>query len=348
MAMDSVSTDTISRIAQNTFGARVEVPCIREISPSKSHGITETPASTRNLLYVVELKRHPHPYVFRFSRVEDDVYDQEVQNYRLLANETGVRVPTIYALDTSREIVPTSYMVMDYLPGKLWNYVAHPDNPTTEQVDKAQIAEAVGGFYARVHRVKSEHDESGIEARTLLHTVDRLERARQKGNVDVPASEIDRCREAILEEPAFQRTELTLCLADTEVHVKQNGNRWDLAFICDAEWVEFRHRFSDLTQVLGGPLPWWRLEEPAPYLDPDEVSRLPFFRGYDPDRKLDMRRLLRLAAYYQLGLWAYIAMSAQSPAKRSWVKEAKGPLIQELIRIVSRQAEREQITVSVN
>jgi hypothetical protein len=63
-AIDKVSRSVISRVARDTFGEQVDVTCTREISPSRSHGITETPPSTRNLLYVVELPNHPHVYVF--------------------------------------------------------------------------------------------------------------------------------------------------------------------------------------------------------------------------------------------------------------------------------------------
>jgi len=338
--IDSVDIPTIHRVARKVFGEKVDVSCVREISPSHSHGITETPPSTRNLLYVVELANHPNVYIFRFSRVDDDVYEKEIQNYELLAEGTGVRVPTIYALDTSRRIAPTAFMVMDYLPGKLWNYVAHPDNPNTDRQDKASISEIVGRFYARVHDITRRMPESGVETQTMLYMIDRLEEAAQRDVVHVTAREIDLCRRAILKEEAFQNRRLSLCLADTEIHVDRKNGEWDLAFVCDAEWIEFRHRFSDLTQVLAGARPWWVLEQPAPDLDPDSIAALPFFQGYDPDGSLDYERLLQLASYFQLGLWSYIAQSSRSPEKRMWVKTAKEPLIRALVGHVARREAR--------
>jgi hypothetical protein len=344
--IDNVGNPTIDRVARKVFGEKVDVSCVREIAPSRSHGITETSPSTRNLLYVVELSNHPHVYVFRFSRIDDDVYEQEVQNYELLAESTGVRVPTIYALDTSRSIAPTAFMIMDYLPGKLWNYVAHPDNPNTDRQDKASISEIVGRFYARVHDITRRMPEPGIETQTMLYMIDRLEEAAQRDVVHVTAREIDLCRRAILKEEAFQNRRLSLCLADTEIHVDKKNGEWDLAFVCDAEWVEFRHRFSDLTQVLAGARPWWVLEQPAPDLDPDSIAALPFFQGYDPDGSLDYARLLQLASYFQLGLWSYIAQSSRSPEKRMWVKKAKEPLIRALVGHVSQRATRSRPLVS--
>lgn len=337
MEVASVSTDTIRQIARDVFGDGAEVTCVRAISASKSHGITETPPSTRNLLYVVDVDGHPQAYVFRFSRVDDDVYEKEVRNYEILARETNVRVPRIYRLDTSRSLVPTAYMVMDYLPGKLWNYVAHPSNPKTDPSDKAAVSHAVGQYYAQVHAIKREVEDPGAEVQTMLYTIDRLEQAVQRGNVDASPDQIDRCRQAVVDEPAFRTSELSLCLADTEIHVSKQDGDWKLAFVCDAEWIEYRNRFADLTQMLAGPLPWWKLDVPGPHLNPQEVAERPFFRGYDPGRSVDYAQLLHLSAYYQLGLWAYVAMTAHAPDKRSWVRQAKGPLIQALIRIVSKQ-----------
>lgn len=336
MAVSSVSVEGIERVAREVFGSDATIKCVRAIAPSKSHGITKTPPATRNLLYVVELEDHPEPYVFRFSRVENDVYDQEIQNYSLLAEQTGVRVPAIFGYDTSCAIVPTSYMVMDYLHGKLWNYAAHPANPNTDTSDKAAIEEVVGRFYAKVHQISGDAGEVGSEAQTLLYAMDRLETAADRGHVRTTPAEIDLCRQAILDEPAFQEKELSLCLADTEIHVAKEGREWQVAFICDAEWVGYRHRFYDLAQMVAAPSQWWRLEMPARYLDAGEVARRPFFRGYNG--ALDHRELLRIASYYQLGLWAYLAMSAESPGKIRWVTEDKGELIEELIRLVSMKA----------
>ena len=332
MPIDSVSDDAIRRIATDVFGSEATVSCIRPITANKSHGITEIPPSTRNLLYVVDIAGHPRSYVFRFSRVEEDVYEQEAANYALLAKETGVRVPTIYRLDTTGETVPTSFMVMDYLPGKLWNYLAHPRNPQTTASEKRAIGEAVGRFYAGVHAIKQEADHPGVETQTMLYTIDRLEMAVERGNVHASPEDISRCRRAIRNEPAFRARELSLCLADSEIHVAKQSGTWSIAFLCDAEWIEYRHPFADLTQMLTGPLPWWRLEQPASDLDPNEVAARPFFRGYDPEKQIDYPKLLRLAAFYQLGLWAYVAMTSHAPEKQSWIRETKGPLIQELIR----------------
>lgn len=338
--IDSVSSDTIRTVARRVFGSEAAVSCIREIAASKNHGITETPPSTRNLLYVVELEGHSRPYVFRFSRVEDDVYEQEIENYRLLSEATGVRVPTIYRLDTSKRIVPTSYMVMEYLCGKLWQYLAHPDNPRTDRRDKDAITSLVGSFHARVHDVTTEAPQEGSEAQTLGYSIDRLEAAARRGTVDATPAEIDRCRQAVREEPLFQQRTLNLCLADTEVHVARRNDGWELAFVCDAEWVEFRHRYADLAQYLAAPHPWWSLRRPATDLHPSDVAALPFFRGYASHRPIDYEELLHHAAYYQLALWAYVAMTSRSPEKKAWVKEDNGPLIRRLIHVISERVRR--------
>ena len=335
MQVKTISAETIQRIATNVFGSDAVVRCSRAIEPSKSHGITETPPSTRNLLYVVDLVGRAEPLVFRFSRGPEDVYRQEARNYRLLAERTGVRVPTIFEIDTSREIVDTSFMVMEYLHGKLWNYVAHPGNPNTDAAEKAAVGRAVGRFYADVHAVE-EASQQRSEAQTLLYAMDRLESAAARGNVPATPPDVDRCRRAIISEPAFQSGTRSLCLADTEVHVGKVGSEWRVAFVCDAEWVGFRHRSYDLAQLLGGPVPWWKVDVPAPHLDPNVIADRPFFRAYGHRRSVDFGELLRVSAYHQLALWAYVAVSSRTPEKTAWIR-SKAPLLVELIQIVGRQ-----------
>lgn len=335
MRVETISAETLQRIARKVFGGDAVVRCSRAIEPSKNHGITETPPSTRNLLYVVELEGRSEPLVFRFSRGPDDVYRREVHNYRLLAEKTGVRVPAIFEIDTSRKIVDTSYMVMEYLHGKLWNYVAHPNNPNTGAAEKAAVGRAVGRFYSDVHAVEEE-SQQGAEAQTLLYAMDRLEAAAARGNVPATARDIDRCRQAILSEPAFQTGTRSLCLADSEVHVGKEGSEWRVAFVCDAEWVGFRHPSYDLTQLLGGPEPWWKVDVPAPHLDPSLIAQRPFFREYGLRRSVDFDELLRVSAYHQLALWAYVAMSSRAPEKVGWIK-SKAPLLMELIHIVGHR-----------
>lgn len=338
MNMDSVGPETLAKVARATFGQDARIARAREITPSVCHGITETPPSTRNLLFRVDLEGDSCPYVFRFSRGEQDVYEQEAENYRLLAASTGVNVPGIYRIDASRRLVPTSYMVMDYLPGKPWLYLAHPNNPCTTPAEKQEIAGLIGEFYRNAHATVCKAEYAGTEAQTLLYSMDLLEEAARKGVIDISVGEIDACRSAILNEPAFGQSMLSLCLADIEVHLLKQAGAWEIAFVCDAEWVAFRHPFWDLTQMLGGAQPWWDVDVPALCLDPEVVASMPFFRAYDPGRRLDYDELLRISCTYQLSLWAYVAMASRSSEKQTWIKQAKEPLIQELVRIVSARA----------
>lgn len=56
---------------------------------------------------------------FRFNRgVREDVYEAEAVNYERVAGATGVKVPEVVAIDRSRSLAPTSYLVLEFLTGE--------------------------------------------------------------------------------------------------------------------------------------------------------------------------------------------------------------------------------------
>jgi aminoglycoside phosphotransferase (APT) family kinase protein len=88
---------------------------------------------------------------FRFNRgFRDDVYESESANYRMVAAATGVRVPEIVAIDRSRDLLPTSYMVMEYLTGQDWTALCAADNPATSSRQKRDIRRAAGAVGNRL------------------------------------------------------------------------------------------------------------------------------------------------------------------------------------------------------
>lgn len=335
--IDAIAPATLTTIARHVFGPATQVASTRKIATRQQHGLVRVAESTRNLLYVVHLAAHAHPYVFRFARTPgEDVYDREVRNYRRLADHTGVRVPTVYAVDRTQRIAPTAYMVMDYLSGEHWTYLVHPDNPETTPSEKAAIQRRVGQFYARVHGVTQKTAPSHVETRNVLHTLDRLEAAAARGVLSLASGTIARCRQAVWQETGFRKAPHSLCLIDAELHFARHENRWKLAFVCDAEWVRYRNRHVDLTTMLNGPSAWWEADRPLADADATQVAEQPLFRGYEAVRPIDYAKLLHLSPYYELGRWAQLAVTSP-PEKKQWIKTCKEPLIQALVdRLAAR------------
>lgn len=328
--IEAVPDEVLREVVRATFGDRARVERAERIGPAWRHGLPRRAGSTRNLLYRVWLEGEPGSFVFRFHRGPgDDRYEEERRSYRLLAEATGVRVPTVLAVDRERLAAPVPYMVMDYLEGEAWEFLAHPDNPETTPGEKERVLERVGDFFARVHGVTRPAREGEGELGVVLHLLDRLEGGVRRGNLRLDPGEIDRCRAAARAEPHFRGGTLSLCLADTELYFTRSGGEWEVAFACDAEWMAYRDPYGDLATMLGSPTPLWGLDHPLE-VDPAATARLPFFRGYAARRPVDHAKLARVALFHQLGAWGYLANEPCSPEKREWLRWRE-PLVRELV-----------------
>jgi Ser/Thr protein kinase RdoA (MazF antagonist) len=330
----------MEEIARDTFGAEARVDQVEEITAIVQDGLVRRPGPSRNPSYIVRVAGVPGPLVFRFhAGVWADRYDHEARCYRVLARHTGVPVPRIHRIDRSLRIVPTPYMVLDYLRGDPWRYLTHPRNSGVAEADKAEIARKVGDLHARVHGITRRVPRSEYEGSRIRYMFARLHEAVAAGHFPVSSAKVERCLRAVKREPRFRNPNASLCLADTEVFFRREEGRWEIAFVCDTEWMEYRDPYSDLALVLPGSAELWELDEPlAP--DPAEVASLPFFQGYAGLRPVDTAELARLAAFYQLGFWGNLLFAA-APEKREWIRAAKGRLIHELIDRVGRRAERQ-------
>lgn len=332
--IQEIPRETIEEIARDTFGADVRVERVRRLGVLKEHGITRRALSTRNLVYAVEAAGAPGRLVFRFHRgAGESHYEKEVAHYHRVHEATGVRTPRIFRVDTSGELAPTPYMVMEYLEGESWHFLAHPENPDTSPGEKAEVLREVGRFVARVHRVRRPVERTDQEVRTVLYILDRLESAVRKGRLEVDPERIEACRRTVRQDPCFRTDVLSLCLADTEIFFAREGGEWRLAFVLDVEWMEYRDRYSDLVPFLVDTAALWEVKRPLD-VDPEEAARRPFFRGYEEVLPVDYRKLVDLLPYHQLGIWCYLAYEESPPEKQEWVRGHE-PLIVELVDLVA-------------
>ncbi|HEV2148092.1 MAG TPA: phosphotransferase [Longimicrobiaceae bacterium] len=335
----TVGPAEIAAIARDTFGAEARVESAEEITAIVHDGVIRRAGPSRNPSYVVRVAGVPDPLVFRFhGGVWEDRYDHEARCYEVLARHTGVRVPRIHRIDRSERIVPTAYMVLDYLRGEPWRYLTHPRNTRVTEAEKAEIGIRTGEFYARVHGITRPVAPGENEASRVRYMFERLQGAVLDGHFPVAPEKVERCLRAVDREPRFRNRVASLCLADTEIFFHREGGAWEIAFVCDTEWMEYRDPYSDLALVLAGSAELWELDEPlAP--DPAELAVRPFFRGYEGLREVDPAELVHLTAYYQLGLWGNL-LHVGPPEKREWIRAAKGELVRELVDRVGRRAER--------
>ena len=338
MIVTEISEQAITGIARQVFGASTRVASSALIAPVSEHGIWKIAGCNANLSYVVAVQDHPQKYVFRFNRgFKEDLYDKEARNYRTVAEETDIPTPRIYGIDRSQEIVPTSYMVMDYVAGDEGSFLSHPDNPDTDQEEKEEIQRQMGYYCAQMHNITSKAEEAEAGVRMLMYRIEQLQHVVEDGQYDVDLAKIDLCRRAVAEERHLLLETTSLCLGDSELHFCKVNRRWRISFICDMEWVDFGDPYSDLVLALGGRMGLFGLEVPLGVKDVGQVSGRPFFRGYEELRRIDYERLDRVAIYAQLAVWCSVMDQLYRPEKRAFMK-SKESIIVTLVDVVAKKA----------
>jgi aminoglycoside phosphotransferase (APT) family kinase protein len=85
------------------------------------------------------LKAAP-PDEVRVLRYERDIMRAEVESMRLVRQQTEVPVPQIYCFDTSRSVLPSSFFIMECLPGTPF----HKLRPGLSPEDQASIERQMG------------------------------------------------------------------------------------------------------------------------------------------------------------------------------------------------------------
>ena len=324
--LDSVEDDVIGEVARHAFGSSAEVLTSELLG-----------AGSGNLAYLVALRGEPRRFVFRFNRgFRDDVYESEAANYRMVAAATGVRVPEIVTIDRRRELSPTSYMVMEYLTGQDWTVLCAGDNPATSARQKDDIRRAAGRFYADLHAV-TRPATAGESVATIAMGLAQFSTAVREGHLDVDLDKVAACERVVAADGSVQSSTLSLCMSDGEMFFDERAGTYELAFVCDLEWVGFGNRLADLSgQALPGRR-LWALDIPVA-VAPDTIHRDPFFQAYaeSADVDVDAGAVGRLALYSQLSMWGTIAAEVAPPEKKRWIREQKLPLINELIELVSQ------------
>ena len=83
----------------------------------------------------------------------DETIAREQANYELIRKGIDVPVPRIHHVDVSRSLVPTGYMVMDYMVGDVYTFLTHPDNPSISLEEKHEILTQAGHCVAQIHGI---------------------------------------------------------------------------------------------------------------------------------------------------------------------------------------------------
>ena len=329
MEISCISNDDILRIAKHVFGDAATVGSVREIVPSSEHGVMRVCGCNWNLSYVVSIGDR-QKYVFRFNRRRygrgDETIEIERRNYDLIAENTDIPTPRIYQVDTSRSIVPTGYIVMDYMIGDSYSFLTDPRNPSTSGSEKQDIHREAGYSYAQVHKITQPAKSVEATAERLLGRLDQLEQVVRNTHCRVTPELIGRCRKIVMSDPSLLLDTESLCIADGDLCFAKSDGEWKASFICDLEWSGYGDPHFDLLGILSHPEPFWALKSP---LGSDRVQQkrdYPFFRGYEDIRKIDYGKLCSTAIYAHLAGMCSIARELYKADEREGI-EAREPSI---------------------
>ena len=321
MTVNDISEEIIAQIARQVFGNDAKIENSTEIRPLSENGVPKVMGCNGNVSYTVNIKGYKQAYLFRFNRGHrENLYEHETDIYKLISEKTDIPTPQVYHIDQSCTTAPTAYIVMDWMKGDHWSFLSHPQNPQTTIAEKNEILSKVGFYYAQVHSIRKPTEEGESTSEDLLARLEQLQHVVEDGQFDIDLDKIETCRRAIKNEKGIDLEISSLCIGDSEFHFRKSNGHWDIAFICDTEWVDYGDSYHDLSAQLCYPEPMWALQEPLGYADVNSVPAHCFFKAYDQVIGIDYERLRRLATYSHFGLMCSITDQIYRPEKRESMK----------------------------
>jgi len=334
MGADGITRADLERVTRDLWGSDAIVVAAREIVPVAAHGVWRVAGCNANRSFVVHVAGHQGAYVYRFNRghYDEDRYDHEAHMYATIGERTAIPVPRVHRIDDSQALVPTSYMVLDWLPGEEARYLAHPDNPDTTPADKREVLRLLGDAYAQIHAITRPAASPDATAERLIFRLEQLQHVTEDGQLDVDLATIHRAQEVVRRDPDLRVECQSLYVGDAELHLVRKGGGWRVSFICDMGWVDYGDAYLDLANLVTLPRAVWELDVPLEVTAEDLTDR-PWVQGYTARRPLDLGKLARRALYAQVNTMCSIVGDVYRPDKRAFVV-ARTPLYQALVEAV--------------
>ncbi len=333
--IDAIDRDHLETIARTVFGSAVRLCDVEEIRQTSTGGVPRIIGCNWNLSYIISLVGHEARYVFRFNRRrygrDDKAIVSETQHNALIRTHTDVPTPTIHHMDVSRTIVPTGYIVMDYMIGEDHRFLVHPGHRATTADEKAQIMGLVGAATAKIHGITELATRASGAG--ICHGLDALERVVGASKCQVTAARIDTCRRIALTDPALVLKELSWTVGDAGIHLAKSGQDWTVAFICDLEYQGYGDPLDDVSRMLCHPEPLWSLQEPLSLEAMGPLAHA-YFDGYQQIRPIDEERLTAVAIYAHLGTMCGVAREAYKADHGPGIEDREPPIYSKVLAAI--------------
>lgn len=142
----SINVDAAQKVVQNHFG-----------SHSRLVAFTELTDGMYNSAYLLELgdgqklvmKVAPSDSVC-VLRYEQNIMTTEVEVLRLVRQHTEMPVPAVLFFDTSRELIPNDYYLMDFVPG----VALHKIRPQFSAAEQEAIDRQTGAYLRQLNGIQ--------------------------------------------------------------------------------------------------------------------------------------------------------------------------------------------------
>ena len=332
-----IAESDIARIAAAVFGRPAKVLSVEEIRQSPPGEIPRVIGCNWNLSYIVSIAGHEGKYVFRFNRQrygrDDEGILNEERNNSLIATRTNVRVPGIHHVDVSRTLVPTGFIVMDYMIGDDWRFLTHAGNRQTTPVEKEEIARKLGLATAQIHSITRQAESAEAGARRVIHGLDALERVVSNSNCRVTPERIAACRQIVASEPALVLETESWRIGDAGLHLAKADRIWQVSFLCDLEFQGYGDPYMDMAPILCHPSFVWDLQEPLSGNGAGPLAEA-YFHGYAQIAPIDRERLSAVAIYAHLGTMCGVAREAYAADEGPGIEEREPPIYSRLLEAI--------------
>jgi aminoglycoside phosphotransferase (APT) family kinase protein len=267
-------------------------------------------------------------YVIKINTGNPDIpkLKKEAELYRLLSGK--VPVPKVYGLDESKEILPYSYIVMQYVEGSSLGF-KHDSFPKTK---KKEWLVKLGKVLASIHSINFDRfgetfSDSGFQGESnykkYLHDYVNSTCQRIKESNELDNQKIDKIRKYFLDNPLFNINPKASLLHGNYVPANIMVADDDIKAIIDWEWSRSGHNEEEVAQFLYRNLK----------LQKEDVKS--FRQGYENIIELSIEFEERLYAYnllYYLRVLPEISKWTHRPDKQKEYRSETNKLLKKVMK----------------
>lgn len=276
-------------------------------SNSKIIGIKKLKKGIINENYDIKIKNPRKNLILRIYPNDEWKAKKEAYIYNLISKKINVPVPTVYAVDVSKRILPNAYSLLSKIEGNELNIVY-------KKTKNKKLAKQAGEILAKIHTIKFPYFGwimgDNIQPKfnkwqdfifyDLNEKIDKLSKIR-----NVSKRIITKSLEYIDDKKELLKINSRPCLLHKDYHSSHIlADKENITGIIDVEWAIAGHNELDLIKS-----EWWMFEVLP------EIKK-PFFDGYKRHGTISKKFNQRKKIYELILLLGLVSLSYEKKSKR--------------------------------